>query len=225
MNATQSQLAVIWDMDGVIVDSEPLHCSAWRTTFKKHGVKLTEEEYQQFSGRRDDDTIRHFMGKGVSETVIASVSNEKQATFRQLVAAEHVIALPGAILLIHALSHKHVKQALASSAPIANIKLILDMLELTSYFPVIISATDVTRGKPDPQAFLIAAKRLEIEPMYSIVIEDAVAGVAAGKAAGMKVIAVTTTNPRDKLAHANVVVDSLEEISFAAILKLSRRQA
>jgi len=222
MKGKQSQLAVIWDMDGVIIDSEPQHCRAWRTTFKKHGVSLTKEEYQQFSGRRDGDTIRHFMGQDASEAVIASVSDEKQATFRQLAVVEHVIALPGVIPLIRTLYHEHIKQALASSSPIANIILILDILRLKSYFPVIISANDVTRGKPDPEVFLKAAQGLDIEPMRSVVIEDAVAGVAAGKAAGMKVIAVTTTNPRNKLAQADadIVVDSLEEISFAVILRL-----
>ena len=215
-------MAVIWDLDGVIVDSERQHYTAWCTTFKNHGIILTKEEYQQFSGRKDVDTIRYFMGESVSDAVIGSVSGEKQATFRQLVAATHVVALPGVIPLIHYLHAEHIKQGLASSSPMANITFILGLLELKSYFPVIISATDVTRGKPDPQAFLMAAKRLDIEPVNSVVIEDAVVGVAAAKAANMKVIAVTTTNPSEKLAQADIVVDSMEEISFATILKLMR---
>jgi len=106
---TQPQIAVIWDMDGVIIDSEPQHCDAWRTTFKNNNVYLTEEQYQQFAGRRDSDTIRHFMGQDVSDAIIARVSDQKQATFRDLV-AKRIVALPGVISLIHSLYSKRVNR-------------------------------------------------------------------------------------------------------------------
>ena len=163
---------------------------------------------------------RHFLGTGPDDDEIAGVAQEKEIIYRSLATAEGVPLLPGVFVLLEDLHRKHIKQALASSAPRENIDLILGMHGLDRFFQATVSAADVTAGKPDPQVFLIAARRLEAEPVRCVVIEDAVAGVAAGKAAGMKVVAVTTTNPRLGLALADCVVDSLSEISAADVIRL-----
>jgi beta-phosphoglucomutase-like phosphatase (HAD superfamily) len=121
---------------------------------------------------------------------------------------------------MRSLAGKGYKMAVASSAPLKNIELIIKGLQLESCCPVIINERDVIRGKPDPQAFLMAAERLGVKPQSCLVIEDAVAGVAGAKKAGMAVIAVTNTHPAENLKQADLIVDSLEEVSTAIIDKL-----
>jgi beta-phosphoglucomutase-like phosphatase (HAD superfamily) len=119
-----------------------------------------------------------------------------------------------------ALAERGFKMAIASSAPRENIELIMDTLDIARYFLVIISEKDVTRGKPEPDGYLLAAKRLGVKPENCLVIEDAIVGVTAARRAGMHCLAVTNSHPRDSLNDADLVVDSLEEISAGDIAKL-----
>ena len=134
--------------------------------------------------------------------------------------------LPGAIELLRSLNEHGFSQALGSSAPIENIRLVTQELGIEGIFQVIVSGRDVKEGKPSPQGFLLAAEKLGIEPQYCVVIEDATAGVAAAKRAGMRCLAVTNTSPKTKLASADRVVDTLEQVSvsdLASLLKHSRK--
>ncbi|MBI2830698.1 MAG: HAD family phosphatase [Chloroflexi bacterium] len=211
--------AVIWDMDGVIVDSFDQHFQAWQTVFRRKGVNFTVEDFRRTFGQRNDTIIRDMMGNAISRDEIEAVNHDKQEMYREI-AEGHVRALPGAIELIKSLKDRGFKLAVASSGPPRNIEMVLRNLNIDRYFDAVVSADDVTEGKPNPQCFLLAARKLDVAPEGCIVIEDAVAGVAACKNAGMRCVAVTTTHPSDKLKQADLIVDSLKKISVSDIMRL-----
>ncbi len=204
--------AVIWDMDGVIVDTAPYHLKAWQEALGKRGVKFTEADFRHSFGQRNDTIIKSTLGEDTSQELIEAISREKEEGFRQRI-GQHIQPLPGVIALVKSLKEHEFKMALASSAPMANIELLTRSLGIDSCFQAIISDKDVTKGKPDPQGFELAARKLGVEPANCIVIEDAVAGVTAAKRAGMHCLAVTNTHPADSLAAADLIVDTLEEVS------------
>ena len=211
--------AVIWDMDGVIVDTAPYHLGAWQYVFQKRGVNFTDRDFKRNFGQRNDTIIRNALGENTTQSDINVIASEKEDYFRRTV-AQNIKPLPGAIKLIKALSEDGFKIAIASSAPIENIRLLIGNLGIGDCFHHIVTGRDVTEGKPSPQGFLLAAQRLGVEPEHCIVIEDAVAGVAAAKRAGMHCLAVTNTHPRERLGEADLVVDSLEEVSVIDLERL-----
>ncbi|MEE9399228.1 MAG: HAD family phosphatase [Dehalococcoidales bacterium] len=204
--------AVIWDMDGVIADTAPYHFKAWQRVFPKRGAKFTIQDFKQHFGQRSDKIIRDTVGGDVSAEEVDAIAAEKEAIFRQEV-AQHIKALPGAIELISSLSKNGVRMAIASSAPMENIQLIIRELGIADYFQVIVWGREVAESKPSPLGFLLAAERLEVGPENCAVIEDAVAGVTAAKRAGMKCLAVTNNHTRESLREADLIVDALELVA------------
>jgi len=204
--------AVIWDMDGVLADTAPHHLRAWQETFARRGIKFTEADFKRGFGIRNDAIIRNVLGEAIAEEKIEAIAREKEATFRRIIGKD-VKPLPGALELLQALYDRGVRMAIASSATIENIRLIIGSLGIAKYFKAVITGHDVTEGKPSPQLFLLAAKRLGAEPKNCIVFEDAVAGVKAAKRAGMYCVAVANTHPREKLKEADLIVDSLEMVT------------
>jgi len=204
--------AVIWDMDGVIADTAPYHFRAWHDAFHKRGVNFTEDDFRRHFGQRNDTIIRSALGDKVSQSEVDFIAREKEQTFRRMV-RQNIKALPGAVELIRALKQHGFRMALASSAPIENIRLVTQRLGISGYFHSVVTGRDVTEGKPSPQGFLLAAQKLGVEPRQCIVVEDAVAGVTAAKRAGMHCLAVTNTHPREGLMEADLVVDTLEEVT------------
>ena len=207
-----STKAVIWDMDGVIADTAPYHLKAWQEVFQKSGVNFTEEDFKHSFGQRNDTIIGKILGHEVSQEVINAISDEKETSFRRAIRQE-IKALPGVTELMNALAEHGFGLALASAAPLENIRLLTEGLGIDKCFQSVISAEDVTEGKPSPQVFLLAAKKLRVEPEDCIVIEDAVAGVAAAKRAGMHCLAVTNTHPKTSLMEADLIVNSLEAVT------------
>ncbi len=204
--------AVIWDMDGVIADTAPYHLNAWQQVFRKRGVNFTEEDFRRNFGQRNDTIIRNTLGKETPQSEIDAIAREKERNFRKVV-RQNIKPLPGAIKLIKLLKEHRFKIALASSAPIENIRLITKGLGINNWFQSIICGRDVTEGKPSPQVFLLAAQKLGVEPKDCIVVEDAIAGVTAAKRAGMRCLAITNTHPRMSLMEADLIVDTLEAVT------------
>lgn len=204
--------AVIWDMDGVIADTAPYHFKAWREVFQIKGVVFTEDDFRRNFGQRNDTIIRNTLGEQVSQSEIEAIAKEKEKTFRKVV-GQNIRPLPGAVKLLKLLGEYGFKTALASSAPIENIRLVIGSLGIDNCFHSIVTGRDVAEGKPSPQGFLLAAQKLGVKPRDCVVIEDAIAGVAACKRAGMHCIAVTNTHPRDSLTEADLIVDTLEEVT------------
>jgi beta-phosphoglucomutase len=215
------EIAVLWDMDGVIVDTSKFHFRSWRETWAEHGVDFTEADFKISFGKRNDEIIRDVLGKKFNQKIYEAITQKKEASFRRLVKGK-IKALPGAVELLSSVYSAGILQALVSSTPSENIDMIIGGLKLARYFKTIISGYDVTEGKPNPQGYLLAAKRLGINPSCCAVIEDAIAGVDAAKNGGMKCIAITTTHPPAKLKAADLIVDSLEKVNVSVIKKLLR---
>jgi len=211
--------AVLWDMDGVIADTAPYHLMAWQEIFQKRGMNYSDEDFKRNFGQRNDTIVRKVTGGSLSSAEVAAITTEKEVVFRQK-AAQSVKPFPGAIGLIKSLREYGVKIALASSAPIENIQLVTRVLGIENSFDATVWGREVTEGKPSPKGFLLAAKRLGVEPQNCVVIEDSVAGVTAAKSAGMKCVAVTNTHPKANLTEADLIVATLENMSVADLVGL-----
>ena len=221
--------AVIFDFDGVVVDSEPVHLACFQRVLETVGIRLTKEDYYgRYLGYDDHDCLliaARDVGAELGEQQIAELTAEKtrlvQRTF-----GESVGAMPGAVELIRGLAAESVPLAVCSGALRGEIELASRTLGVLECFRTIVSAEEVAHGKPDPEGYLEARRRLEgivgraLEPARCVVVEDAPAGIDAGKAAGMKVLAVTTSYPADRLAAADRVVESLAEVNTASLAAL-----
>lgn len=204
--------AVLWDMDGIIAETGPLHYRAWAAALGRNGATITEAEFRESFGRRNDAIIRGFLGPAVTESEINAISEDKEATYRQIATAE-VTAAPGVRELLAGLKGAGYRQALASSAPRANIDLALRVLDIADYFAALVDGSEVSEGKPHPEVFLLAAARLGVGPESALVIEDAVYGVQAARRAGMKVIAVANSHAVTELAAADLVTPNLRSVT------------
>jgi len=211
--------AVIWDLDGVIADTAPYHSEAWQWVFRQQGIDFTEEDFKASFGLRNDSIIRRIWGEEVSQAEIDAIAREKEKNFRQRI-GQNIKPLPGVVALMKALTESGFGLAIVSSTPLENVRLVIGGLGISHYFRHIIAEKDVTEGKPSPQGFLLAAERLGIKPHNCIVIEDAVAGVAAARRAGMHCLAVTNTHPGTSLAEADLIVDSLEAVTVNNLERL-----
>lgn len=208
-----TEKGALFDLDGVLIDSSPFHFASWVKLGEEVGFTMTPELFRQTFGQRNDAILRRFIPDATDEQ-IAAWSVRKETLYREL-AAGKLVPLPGAKELVRGLKEAGFRLAIASSTPHRNIAFALEQIGMVDFFDALVGAEDVTKGKPDPEVFLTAAKRLGVPPERCIVFEDAIAGVIAAKRGGMKCIAVTTTNPRDALveAGADLVVDSLAELS------------
>ncbi len=208
--------AVIWDMDGVIVDTGRDHYQSWRQAFKKRGVDFSETNFQSLFGQRNDRIIRTVLNRDVSREEIEEIARDKEEYFRAQVRRQ-VTPFPGAVELINSLYQAGIKMSIASSAPVENIRLLLGTLGILECFQQFVSGREVTESKPSPQIYLLAAQKLNVRPEKSIVIEDAIAGVQGAKRAGMFCIAITNTNSKALLREADLVVDSLTELTVKSL--------
>jgi len=211
--------AVIWDMDGVIADTGIYHFRSWQQAFSKQGKDFTEENFRHVFGQRNDTIVRKTMGRPLTQEEVDAVALDKEEIFRQSV-KHNLKPFPGVIDLLKILKENGIASAIASSAPMENIRLILGGLGIQGYFEAFVYGREVTEGKPSPQGYLLAAQKLGVEPQNCIVIEDAVAGVAGARRAGMHCIAVTNTHAAESLAEADLVVDSLEKIGLRDLNRL-----
>lgn len=203
-----SARGVLWDLDGTLVDSTELHWIAWRDAMAVEGVPITREMFEATFGWKNDPILRRWLGDDAGEARKARLADEKERAYRAALKAEGLKPLPGAREWVERLHAEGWKQAIASSAPLANIQAVLAVLDLGHDFEAIVSAEDVTTGKPDPEVFLLAARKLGVDPSRAIVVEDAEAGVEGARRAGMKCIGV---NPRLRL-DAHLHVTSLDDV-------------
>lgn len=211
--------AVLWDLDGVIADTAEYHYLAWRDVFAERGVAYSMADFMPFFGRRHDTIIKATLGDNIPAREIRAITEEKQRNYRRMV-ADDIRALPGAVALLKSLNAHGIKSAIASSAVPENIEVILRGLGIADCFQAIVHGMEVKEGKPSPQIFQLAAKKLKVQTDNCVVIEDAIAGIAAAKSAGMKCVAVTNSHPEEKLKDADLVVDSLEKVGVSDLQRL-----
>ena len=221
MTSGNGQLGVIFDMDGVLVDSGWAHRQAWYDLAAKEGFEMSDEFFSRTFGMQND-TIIPMLRPGISAPELDRLADWKEQRYRDLVRSRPQTA-EGVLPLLHDLKTKNFKLAIGSSAPRANLDVFWTPLRLGDYIDVRVTKEQVVEGKPAPETFLKAAEQLSLVPGCCAVVEDAVHGVQAGKAAGMAVVAVTTTRTRNELSLADRIVDSLAELTAEDFLSLLTR--
>ena len=214
--------AVLWDMDGTLIDSEELHWISWRDTMANEGIAITHEQFLSSFGQRNDSIIPRWLGAAAAPERIERIANAKEELYRQLIRKNGISALPGVAGWLHRLHEQGWLQAIASSAPRANIEVILEALAAAHCFQAVVSAEDVRRGKPDPEVYLTAASRVGVLPDRCIVVEDAIAGIEGARRAGMRSIGISRNG---KHLGADVVVRSLDLLDSDAFETLVREEA
>jgi beta-phosphoglucomutase len=215
----------IFDMDGVLVDSYYAHFQSWRELAAELGVEVTETDFARQFGRTSREIVEAYWGEGrFSDEQIAELDRRKEAYYRRII-RENFPEMPGARQLLSELKAAGFRLAVGSSGPPENVKLVLEKLQAEELFDAVVTGMDVSRGKPDPQVFLLAAQRLHLPPSQCVVIEDAPVGIRAAHAAGMAAVGLVSTG-RDhaSLAEADLVVESLAQLKPSLLKDLILRR-
>ena len=213
-----ASVAILWDMDGVLVDTGEFHYQTWQEVLRQQGIPFNRPLFQHTFGMNNAGMLAYLLGRPVEPEFVERIGGEKERLFRQAIHGQ-VQALPGAAAWVDYFTRQGTPQAVASSAPQENIDLLVDELGLRDQFSFLVSAAGLP-GKPDPAVFLKAAQLLHAAPGACVVIEDSHNGLQAARRAGMKSIAVATTHPADTLGEADLVIDSLEQSSPTCVYTL-----
>lgn len=192
--------AVIFDMDGVIVDTNPHHRTAWREYYQRYGKTLSDADFVEYvSGKHNNDILRHlFAGKTLTADESRQLAHEKEALFRELYSKD-ITPVVGLIPFLQSLKKAGILTAVATSAPVENLDFVVDALSLRPYFDVLLNESLVTHPKPDPEIYQKAMDMLGVDPAESVIFEDSMTGIQAGKASGASVVGLATTQSLDEL--------------------------
>jgi beta-phosphoglucomutase len=223
MNQPQLPAAAIFDMDGVLVDSNPFHLQKWMDLLRARGIPFSADELpRQILGHRNDHAFRLFFGTEITREEIEQLSEELENIFRESF-GPHARPLPGLETLLGELETAGIPMAVASSAMRPNIEFVVEKLGFQRFFPYRISGDDVKTPKPDPEIYLAAARMLSVDPTGCVGFEDSFAGIEAVKRAGMKCVAIASTFAMDDLraeTRADRVVRSFEDLSVEKLRAL-----
>lgn len=187
---SRTDRAVLWDLDGTLVDSEEVHWFAWQQVLAAEGVRVTYQQFLASFGRINAAFLPEWLGPGGTPADVDRIGSVKEEVYRRLLAERGCPLLPGAAAWLERLQREGWLQAVASSAPRLNVEAMLSGAGIARYFAATVAAEDVDAGKPEPQVFLKAAARVGVPPLRSIVVEDAAAGVEGAHRAGMRAIGV-----------------------------------
>lgn len=213
------KIAVIFDMDGVIVDNSGFHQKAWILFCKRHGFKLTKKQFnEKYNGRLNSEILKRMFGS-LSKKQIAKYVSEKESLYRKAY-SKSIKPAPGLVRLLKELEKRGIKTAVATAAPPANVDFVLGKTGVRKFFKVIFDDSKVKKGKPNPEIYLKASKKLGVKPKDCVVFEDGLLGIQAGKNAGMQVIGITTTHPKKELKKADLTINSFSEVDFEMLEKL-----
>lgn len=210
---------ILFDMDGVLIDSGEAHFQAWHQLGEEVGVPHTREFFRQTFGMHNAQILPKWLGRKLDEDELTRLADRKEALYRQLVSTQ-ASAIEGAVPLVGELRRQGFRLAVASSGPRANIELCLRALELEDVFDALSTGDDVSEGKPHPEVFLLAARKLGLPPGQCLVIEDAPAGVEAARRAGAACLALTSTRPAVELSAADLVVSKLSLVEPCELVEL-----
>jgi beta-phosphoglucomutase len=215
-------LSLIFDMDGVIVDSNPVHRQAWAAFNLRNGLETTEEMQQGMYGKRNDQIVRYFFGEGLSPEEVARRGAAKEELYREMLRDRlEEILVPGIREFLK--RYCDVPKALATNGELANVDFLLDGAGFRPYFQAVVNGQQVRHPKPHPEIYQRAAELLETEPGNCIVFEDSYSGVEAARAAGMRIVLVSTTH--GNLPGASFSVDNFHSGELSAWLAAQTRTA
>jgi beta-phosphoglucomutase family hydrolase len=202
--------AVLWDMDGVLVDTGEWHYRAWVQALQEEGIAFDWDVFQRTFGMDNASILELIFEAPPDPGTVRRIGGRKEALFREFIHGQ-AKPMPGVVEWLGRLSQRGVAQAVASSAPAENVEFIMDELGIRGYFGALVSC-DGLPGKPDPMIFLEAARRLGVPPIDCVVVEDGLPGLQAAHSAGMRCIGVTTTHPASALSLADRVVERLDDL-------------
>lgn len=212
--------AVLFDLDGVLIDSHVQHEQAWDEWAAELGKRLPEGFFKRSFGMRNETIIPELLGWSQDPEEIARLAFRKEEIYRRQVREKGLEPLPGVLPLLEGLRAAGIRRAVASSTPRENLSVVMEMTGLGPYFQAIITGSDVSRGKPHPEVFLKAAAAVSANPQRCLVIEDAFVGIDAGRAAGCRVLGVGTTHPWEALENAHRAVPDLRSVTTADLLAM-----
>ena len=216
----KKEIAVIFDMDGVIVHTNPYHSMAFREFFSTRNLAPTDEEFaQHMFGKSNSYILTHFLQRTIEGEELRLLEDEKESLFRKIY-EPHIDPIKGITTFINDLDKNGVKLGVATSAPLANLELILSKVPLRSKMGSILASENVKKHKPDPEVYLTSAKNLGVKPDQCVVFEDSFSGVSAGLNAGMKVVGVLTSHSEDELPPCSFYIKDYSELSFEKIADL-----
>jgi beta-phosphoglucomutase family hydrolase len=210
----------IFDWDGVVVDSSSHHEESWERLAREAGLPLPEGHFKKGFGMKNEFIIPNLLNWSSRLEEIGELSLRKEALYREILIEWGIRPLPGVTEWLAELSEHRIPCAIGSSTHRLNIDTILSVLGLENYFAAIVTAEDVSHGKPDPEVFLAAAGRIGVAPSRCVVFEDALVGIEAAHRGGMKVVGVATTNPIETLQGADLAVHRLDELSVDQLAAL-----
>lgn len=211
---------VIWDMDGVLIDSMEIQFNIWQNIFQGYGVLFERKDFNRHFGTTNLETIRVVLGDRLTVEESIALANKKQSVFEK-VALQKAQLIPGVKKWLRFFNHLKIPQAIASSNAQRFIEAISARLKISPYFKAIVSAENLA-SKPDPAVFLESARRIQAEPSNCLVFEDALAGIEGAHRAGMKCIAIATTNPSSALEKSDLVISDFSTLSPDQILKIMK---
>jgi beta-phosphoglucomutase len=209
---------VLWDLDGTLIDSADQHYVAWRDALAQRGRGHTREEFMRGFGKRNDMVLRAIFGDALPPEEAARVADDKEQRYRRLVREDGLEPLAGVMDWLSRLKKQGFRQALATSAPPANVAVVVEVLGLGRFFDATASADDVERGKPEPDIFLEAARRIDVPPARCVVVEDSPYGLEAARRAGMRSVGILSDHHRE--LEADLVVSSLAALAPGAFEEL-----
>lgn len=213
-------LALIFDMDGVLVNSNPVHREAWARFNLRYGLRTTPEMLERMYGKRNDDIVRDFFGEELTEEEVVARGRAKERLYREMVGSRiEEMLVPGIRQFLA--NYRGAPMAVASNAEPENVCFVLDKAGLRGYFQIVLDGQQVNRPKPDPEIYLLAAQRLAVSPQNCVVFEDSHSGVAAARQADMRVIGLSTTY--DNLPGTGICVDNFRSGELATWLAAQKR--
>lgn len=219
-NGNISDKAVIFDMDGVICDTNPYHAKAFERFFDKYAIPYTKKEFEDHMyGKHNSYIMSYFFKRKIEGAELKQLEEEKESLFRKLYQRE-VVTLPNYLSFLNNLRSVGFKTAVATSAPRANLDLIINTLQIADKMDSVLASEDVVQHKPDPEVYLKSAAKLEVAPSACIVFEDSFSGVTAALNAGMKVVGVLSSHSKEELPPCSFYIKDYYEINTEKVIRL-----
>ena len=204
--------AVIFDLDGTLIDNNAYHILSWKQYLKNIGKDISEEEFKKnMNGRTNKDAAEYIYGRKLSDEEAMKYALEKEAIYREMYKS-HIKPIDGLMKLLETLDKLNLSMAIATSGIQVNIDFMFEHLPIQNYFKAVVNSSHITKGKPDPEIYLKTADTLKVNPANCLVFEDAAVGVASAKDAGMHVIAITTTQTTEELNMADEIIESYHQL-------------
>ena len=213
-------IALIFDMDGVIVDSNPVHRQAWAAFNRRYGLETTEEMQRRMYGKRNDQIVRDYFGEGITPEEVDARGRAKERLYREMIAGRtEEMLVPGLRAFLE--RYRDLAMGVGSNAEPENVALVLDETGLRRYFRAVVDGHQVRHPKPHPEVYLRVAELLETDPAECVVFEDSHSGAAAAVAAGMRVIGISTTH--DNLSGTSITIDNFRSRNLDSWLQAQMR--